>query len=99
MDDRLIVLCAREGCTNPIRNTRSLYCSKSCSQFVRGKRYTQKYPAKAIARTLKWRNKNKEWIRNYDRRLYHKTRASVLVHYGGKCVCCGETAAEFLTID
>jgi len=36
----------------------------------------------------------------YKMRLYKLTRRiTALVHYGGKCVCCGETRVEFLTFD
>lgn len=30
---------------------------------------------------------------------YWETKLKVINHYGGKCVCCGETTPEFLTVD
>lgn len=37
--------------------------------------------------------------RGYDRKFRRRLRADVLAGYGGKCVCCGTTHVEFLTID
>ena len=39
----------------------------------------------------------KQAKRNGDYRA--KVKVTVLMHYGGKCVCCGEKNLEFLTID
>jgi hypothetical protein len=62
----------------------------------------------------KWRKKNREKIRKYKIEYWAKNRnryillkrASrteakniIIKHYGGKCVCCGETHREFLTLD
>jgi hypothetical protein len=35
----------------------------------------------------------------YHRRKTAAAKATVLAHYGNKCVCCGETEPMFLTID
>jgi len=35
-----------------------------------------------------------------ERRLYNKRlKEEIVQHYGGKCVCCGETEIKFLTLD
>lgn len=34
-----------------------------------------------------------------DKRRRKELRMHVLNHYGGKCVCCGTTTMEFLSID
>jgi len=41
----------------------------------------------------------KECHRNKQRERLRRIKAEVLAHYGGKCVCCGESAPQFLTID
>jgi hypothetical protein len=33
------------------------------------------------------------------RNRLHKRKVLVILHYGGKCACCGESRIEFLTID
>lgn len=35
----------------------------------------------------------------YSRKLYAVIRHDVIHHYGGKCLCCGETEPDFLSID
>jgi hypothetical protein len=35
----------------------------------------------------------------WGRELWHKNRKLILEHYGNKCICCGETAYEFLELD
>jgi len=34
-----------------------------------------------------------------SRATQRRLREKVIAHYGGKCVCCGETTYEFLTVD
>lgn len=52
------------------------------------------------------RASSKEWARRNPQKAYalqkayrYRLRENVLKHYGSKCVCCGETHIEFLTID
>lgn len=40
-------------------------------------------------------DQKRRYARDYNRRM----RLSVIQHYGGKCVCCGETEEAFLCID
>ena len=46
-----------------------------------------------------WENINRENINAGTRRYKQKIRNDVLVLYGNKCVCCGESFYEFLTLD
>lgn len=59
---------------------------------------------------VEWRTTHREEINEYARKYKaehreegiakrRKLRQEVLEHYGGKCVCCGETTYEFLTFD
>ena len=34
-----------------------------------------------------------------QRRFQRRRKLEAIMHYGGKCACCGETGFEFLTID
>jgi len=51
----------------------------------------------------KWIEKNpdkhREHMKEYSKNYYRKIRKEVISHYGDKCICCGETTFEFLTID
>ena len=47
----------------------------------------------------KWREKNKNYYRPYAREYARRIRKEVIEHYGGKCVCCGESHLEFLCLD
>jgi hypothetical protein len=38
-------------------------------------------------------------FRYYQKRYKNKLKKAVIAGYGGKCVCCGETREEFLSID
>ena len=50
-----------------------------------------------------WQRKNKDRFDGYHRKAYLKLRGDVLTHYSKdgtpKCVCCGVTEIEFLTLD
>ncbi len=61
-----------------------------------------KYHAKGLCdncRARKWVSENIEKSRMIRRKSFLKTRMMVLKHYGGKCNCCGESEANFLSID
>lgn len=54
------------------------------------------------AKTLamrRWREKNKEYAAIYQRDWKRKRRLQVIDHYGGRCLCCGETRWQFLALD
>jgi hypothetical protein len=73
-----------------------------------------KNPEKRRAHSLEWGVKNRDrklavnaaWRLSHaeERRVYMKKRLQerknlVLLHYGGKCKCCGESEVKFLCID
>lgn len=62
-------------------------------------RYKERHPGAASAATEKWRKKNP--VRHLDtvKRYQKRVRDAVFAAYGEVCVCCGETAREFLSID
>jgi len=43
--------------------------------------------------------KCKECFKKQTKNRYWKAKIKVIEHYGGKCVCCGESNPEFLTVD
>lgn len=47
----------------------------------------------------KYYENNKETVKAKQRERNKMVRLTVLEHYGGKCVCCGEDRYEFLAID
>jgi hypothetical protein len=47
----------------------------------------------------KWNKDNKDKTQKYSRNYRDKLTLQVITHYGGKCICCGETELKFLTID
>lgn len=55
---------------------------------------------KEISRRIKQRRESHpEVYAARDKANREKLRNDILQHYGGKCVCCGEAAYEFLAID
>lgn len=46
-----------------------------------------------------WYSRNKATLARKRRERRERDRADALVAYGGKCACCGETEALFLTFD
>lgn len=46
-----------------------------------------------------WRNKNRERSRLSAKIQGQNVRKKVFLYYGNKCICCGETCYEFLSID
>lgn len=47
----------------------------------------------------KHREEHKEWRKLWSRKYRLNKKIEVLKHYGGKCICCGESEIDFLTID
>ena len=55
---------------------------------------------------LQWRMASARYKKRYpervnaqQKRLRDKYRAKIITHYGGRCVCCGESEPKFLSID
>lgn len=46
-----------------------------------------------------WRLRNPERSKAYTKAYRQGLKAEILQAYGGKCQCCGEAHAEFLSID
>jgi hypothetical protein len=49
--------------------------------------------------STKWRKEHPERHCLNVLRSYHKQYTQVILAYGGKCVCCGETELDFLQLD
>jgi len=64
--------------------------------------WAKRNPEKQAIIDKRYRNRNKSIIRQRQQIWRQKQRLEVLSYYGGsppKCVCCGESHIEFLTID
>jgi len=46
-----------------------------------------------------WRQNNKDKYNQLKRESNHRLMNEIIDRYGGKCVCCGETRREYLSID
>jgi len=68
---------------------------------ARVSRYRKNNIEKVRARQKKYmqRPEVKETFNRYSREWNKKRREIVIFHYGGKCMCCGESNIEFLTMD
>ena len=66
-------------------------------------RYRHEHREEARIRTAIWRKNNIERARVASKKCGAASRARLrtafLSEYGGKCVCCGETIPEFLTLE
>lgn len=60
------------------------------------RRYCRRCYAQYIKR---WRAKNRESMKSYYNIRWAAIRKLVLIKYGNRCECCGETTDAFLTID
>lgn len=73
------------------------------SEFVKSKR--NKDGLSSYCRDCKCKISKESYARNIDyyekrnKKYAKELRDEILAHYGGKCVCCGETRPEFLAID
>lgn len=76
----------------------SVYC-KICTLKKMKIRYPLLNKEKLRKATIKWRREHPEQFKQHIKKYRTKRREKVLEHYGGKCVCCGETEPQFLTID
>ncbi|MGB0976967.1 MAG: hypothetical protein ACPGSG_08285 [Prolixibacteraceae bacterium] len=55
----------------------------------------EEYKQKQIELSQKYRTNNKSLIKDKSKRF----RMNIILEYGGKCNCCGESKYEFLTLD
>lgn len=74
------------------------YHSKFCSGLCR-KEYQKEYNRNHVKNW--WRTHPKSYEKNklLKKKRDEELRLLVLTHYGGKCVCCGETEIRFLEVD
>jgi hypothetical protein len=50
-------------------------------------------------KTIEWQKNNPEKVRKYARKTLQNLRKEMIKNYGSKCVCCGESREEFMSID
>jgi hypothetical protein len=75
---------------------REIYNPKHREQLARAqKKYKESHREELIAKRIARRDETNRKQREYKFLL----RSEVLVHYGNKCQCCGESMQEFLSID
>lgn len=74
--------------------------AKKCPRCKIGIEKTRDYcrPCQS-QRTRIYRAKNPNYNKSEIRRRRKKVKLEIVEKYGGKCVCCGESRLEFLTID
>lgn len=48
---------------------------------------------------IEYRKEHPEVHKKANQKLTRKLKVEVLSHYGGVCICCGESEVEFLCID
>jgi len=65
--------------------------------------YRKKHPEKYRAKSRNYQRRKwaerPEFARKYQRDYRKKVRQELVIIYGGKCICCGETKIEFLALD
>lgn len=74
---------------------------KCCKCNLRDCEISHKSKDKIYYRDLCWKCRSLENpnYHSHYKKYNDKCRQTVLNHYGAKCVCCGETVKQFLTID
>lgn len=66
--------------------------SKRSERYYKSMGYTREERALVVKHNKEHRNKR-------NKQLREERRMIVLLHYGGKCACCGEAENKFLSID
>ncbi len=62
------------------------------------KKYYQEHREESLKKTREWKRNNRERNRFLSRRSYRRARNLFIEMYGGKCICCGESIVEFLSL-
>jgi hypothetical protein len=65
----------------------------------RANRYLLPPPIGRKASAAKYRSTHQTKCREASRKSSRKLKELVILHYGGKCACCGENEFDFLTLD
>lgn len=74
--------------------------NKYARDYARSRyRSEPEYRAKISVKNKTYREEHRDAHRATDRRYYSKLRQQVLAAYGHACACCGNSQAEFLTLD
>jgi predicted restriction endonuclease len=90
---------------------RERYLKNKEKYLIKNKERYEKNKNEILARQRRWYQENIEERRAYNKKRYTnidcervkarqlRIRLEVLDHYDNKCACCGETIAQFLTVD
>ena len=93
-------LCSRCGKVPPIQGIKLCeLCNNYQKQWAAKKWQSPEGKKKLQKNLVDYRNNNRELINKRAREYLKRVRLAVFLHYGTKCVCCGEEHLEFLTID
>ena len=71
---------------------------RECDRKYR-RAYTASHPEETKRDRQKWRDNNRNHLRNYGKQQRRTVKAEMIAAYGGHCVCCGDSTFEFLTLD
>lgn len=88
----------REECEFLDRNQNVVSTCKNCRR-LHSQIYYKNHPEKKKIHKKKYDLKTRPQQNKYQRNRIHKVRDEFLTMYGNKCLCCGESLKEFLTID
>jgi len=81
------------------RGSRKNFC-KPCQRIRRKAYYSVPENLERFRQSQRrTRSSNREKYNAQNREYRQKQRQTVLVHYGGVCVCCGDSTPEFLALD
>jgi len=92
-----MTLCSIKGCGR--KSHAKGLCNKHYQQLPQSKEYKKNYettPQMKEYRELQVKSLERK---GYKKRYAQDLKTKVIVHYGGKCACCGESNLAFLTID
>jgi hypothetical protein len=84
----------KNNCEQEKNRRKKYYAENSQAQ----KKYGRDYYAENREEIL-MKQKKSSTRKEYHRQYYRQLKQRVIDAYGGKCLCCGETHFEFLTID
>lgn len=74
------------------------YWCRECLKEKNRKHYwANREKRSSRAKVLREQNREEHYAKKKS--YYRKTRETVILHYGGKCACCGESDIRFLAFD
>lgn len=79
-----------------------MYACKECVKrqvLIHYKRLFKENPVPIRERKRLWQEMNRDIQKKSSLKFRLKVRNLVIIGYGGKCSCCGETEIKFLSID